>query len=265
MVKIFIDPGHGGSDPGATANGLREKDLTLEISKKIRDYLKAYKGLSVKMSRNNDRTLSLEQRTNAANKWGADYLLSVHINAGGGTGFESYIYNGSYSGKNKTNSLRNVIHNEVVKATGYRDRGKKQANFHMVRQSRMHASLTENGFIDNKSDADKLKSGAFLNKIAKGHAVGIAKAFKLKKKVKSKPNTKPSSGKHYKVQIGAFSRKDNADQLALRAKARGFDQFVVKQGNLYKVQLGAFKNKKNAESLSVKAKKSGFETYIAYE
>ncbi|WP_163583273.1 N-acetylmuramoyl-L-alanine amidase family protein, partial [Gracilibacillus saliphilus] len=77
MVKIFIDPGHGGSDPGATANGLKEKDLVLDISKRIKSKLKSYKGVSVRLSRTTDKTLSLSQRTNDANKWGADYLVSV--------------------------------------------------------------------------------------------------------------------------------------------------------------------------------------------
>src|SRR5690625_2559502 len=93
MTKIFIDPGHGGSDPGAVGNGLREKDLTLKISKKIANILKDYH-CSVKLSRTGDQTLSLKQRTDMANKWGADFLLSVHINAGGGTGYEDFIYNG---------------------------------------------------------------------------------------------------------------------------------------------------------------------------
>lgn len=66
MVKIFIDQGHGGSDPGAVENGLREKNLTLKISKKINEYLKEYKNVSVKLSRTSDKTLSLKQRTDMA-------------------------------------------------------------------------------------------------------------------------------------------------------------------------------------------------------
>ena len=90
MVKIFIDPGHGGTDPGAVGNGLLEKDLTLSISLKIRNLLNGYENTQVKLSRDKDITLSLKERTDMANAWGADYLLSVHINAGGGTGYEDF-------------------------------------------------------------------------------------------------------------------------------------------------------------------------------
>ncbi len=83
MVKVYIDPGHGGTDPGAVANGLKEKDLTLKIAKYTRDYLQDnYKGVSIKMSRTGDTYPSLTQRTNEANKWGADVFVSIHINAG---------------------------------------------------------------------------------------------------------------------------------------------------------------------------------------
>jgi len=83
MVKIYIDPGHGGNDPGAVANGLREKDLTLKIGLKLRDYLSGYENVQIRMSRTTDKTVSLSERTNDANKWGADLFVSIHINAGG--------------------------------------------------------------------------------------------------------------------------------------------------------------------------------------
>lgn len=193
MTKIFIDPGHGGTDPGAVGNGLREKDLTLDIAQRVSKYLNDnYTGHTIRMSRTTDKTLSLTQRTNAANSWGADYFLSIHINAGGGTGYEDFIFNGNVS--NKTVSFRNIIHAEITKELSeWRNRGKKSANFAVLRQSSMPASLTESGFIDTKADADKLKSSSFLNKIAKGHAEGLAKAFKLKKKVIKVSQDKPSA------------------------------------------------------------------------
>lgn len=197
MVKIFIDPGHGGNDPGAVGNGLQEKDLTLKISKKIKSKLANYENVQVKLSREDDRTLSLKQRTDMANGWGADYLISVHINAGGGTGFESYIYSGGVSSSTIAN--QNVIHPEIVQATGFRDRGKKRANHHMTRESRMPAILTENGFIDNTTDANILKSDSFLDNVAQGHVNGLVKAFGLKKK--SSSGSTPSGGT-YTVQAG---------------------------------------------------------------
>lgn len=193
MAKIFIDAGHGGHDGGATANGLKEKDLTLKIAKKIQAKLKGK--ATIKMSRTTDKYLSLTERTNLANQWGADYFLSVHINAGGGNGkgFESYVYNGGVSAKTK--SIRNTIHDEVMNSIGGKDRGKKTANFAVVRQSKMPAVLTENLFIDHKGDAAKLKDDAFLDKLAQGHVNGLIKAFNLKGGT-SKPSTsKPSKPK----------------------------------------------------------------------
>lgn len=85
MAKIFIDPGHGGSDPGAVGNGIQEKDITLRIATMIRDMLVSeYEDVTVRMSRTSDETVSLSERSNAANAWGADYFVSVHVNAGGG-------------------------------------------------------------------------------------------------------------------------------------------------------------------------------------
>ncbi len=181
MAKIYLDPGHGGTDGGASANGLVEKNVTLSIALKTRDILnRDYEGHSIRMSRTTDATVSLAQRTNDANSWGANYFVSIHINAGGGTGYEDFIYNGSVS--NNTITYRDKLHAEIMKQVDFRNRGKKRANFHVLRESSMPAVLTENGFIDTTADANKLKSDAYLNRIALGHANGIAQALGLKRK-----------------------------------------------------------------------------------
>ena len=183
MVKIFIDPGHGGQDSGATGNGLREKVLTLEIATRIKNLLLSeYDNVTVKMSRTDDSYVTLTERTSSANAWGADYFLSIHINAGGGEGYEDYIYPG-ISGVTK--AYQSNIHSEVIKLVNFKDRGKKTANFHVLRESNMPALLTENGFIDNSRDATKLKSASFIDAIARGHVNGIAKSFALTKKNKA--------------------------------------------------------------------------------
>jgi N-acetylmuramoyl-L-alanine amidase len=193
MVKIFIDPGHGGNDPGATANGLFEKDLTLSIALKLKAELLKYENVQVKLSRENDTYLTLSERAKMANDWGADIFISIHINAGGGVGFESYIYNGSVS--TSTIAYQNIIHEEIVKVTGWNDRGKKRENYAVLRETKMPAILTENGFIDNTTDANKLKNDSFLDNISQGHVNGIVKVFNLKK------NSTPSGITHI-VQAG---------------------------------------------------------------
>ncbi|MEH7525621.1 N-acetylmuramoyl-L-alanine amidase [Bacillus sp. JJ1503] len=184
MVKIFIDPGHGGTDPGAVGNGLFEKNLTLQISKRIQTMLTAFENIQVNLSRESDKTVSLNQRTNMANAWGAEFLLSVHINSGGGTGFEDYIHP---SKRQNSSSYQEIIHEEIVKQINLMDRGKKQENFHMLRESNMPAMLTENGFIDNPNDASKLSQFSYIERIARGHVNGLVRAFNLKEKSEKPP------------------------------------------------------------------------------
>lgn len=258
MKKIFIDPGHGGQDPGAVGNGLREKDLTLKIALKTRDILRTrYEGHSIKMSRTTDQTISLRERTNIANTWGADYLLSIHINAGGGTGFESFIYNGSYRNKPDTKALRSTIHNEIISRINFRDRGKKEANFHMLRESNMPAMLTESGFIDHREDASKLKSDSFLSQIAEGHAQGIAKALQLKGKV---------AEIYYRVVTGSFKQQINATKRVQELRNRGFLSFITTikhQGELYyRVVTGSFTERENAERRMGELKKAGYPSFM---
>lgn len=193
MFKLYLDPGHGGSDPGAVGNGLQEKNVTLSIALRIRDILiNEYNNVSVKMSRTGDTYPTLTQRTNEANSWGADYYLSIHINSGGGTGFESYVDTGVNS---VTVNYQNIIHGEIAKVIGLRDRGKKQARFHVIHASNMPALLTENGFIDSASDAAKMKDNNWIEAVARAHVTGLEKAFQLEKKVTAaRPNLPEKEG-----------------------------------------------------------------------
>ncbi|WP_400242568.1 N-acetylmuramoyl-L-alanine amidase [Niallia sp. JL1B1071] len=253
MVKIFIDPGHGGSDSGAVGNGLLEKNITLMIAQQISNILQnEYEDIAIRMSRTGDATVSLSERTDAANNWNADFYLSIHINAGGGTGFESYIYPGVGA---PTSTYQKAIHEQVVTMTGFNDRGMKSANFHVLRETHMPALLTENGFIDTTSDANRLKDSTFIVKIARGHVDGLEKAFSLTKK--------QNDSTIYRVQIGAFTKKENAANLAAQASGKGFDTAVLFRNNLYIVQIGAFSSRNNAEQLAAKAEDAGFSTYLS--
>lgn len=100
-------------------NGLKERNLTLQISTRIKEILsKEYQDVSIKMSRTGDTFPSLSDRTNQANAWGADFFLSIHINSGGGTGFESYIYPSSGT---PATTYQSAIHSEVLKLVNYTD------------------------------------------------------------------------------------------------------------------------------------------------
>lgn len=178
--RVYIDPGHGGTDPGAVGNGLQEKNLTLAIALGVRDHLNANWDVDIRMSRTTDLTRSLSYRSSDANSWGADVFVSVHINAGGGTGFESFRYTSASAG---AVALQNAMHPQILagmrSVSSITDRGKKSGNLHVLRETRMPAILTENLFIDRAADAALLKSSAFLAATARGHAQGIAQYLGL--------------------------------------------------------------------------------------
>ena len=178
--RVYIDPGHGGSDPGAVGNGLQEKNLTLAIALGVRDQLNANWDVDIRMSRTTDLTRSLSYRSSDANSWGATIFVSVHINAGGGTGFESFRYTSASSG---AVALQNAMHPHILSGmrsvSSVTDRGKKSGNLHVLRETNMPAILTENLFIDRAADAALLKNSGFLAATARGHAQGIAQYLGL--------------------------------------------------------------------------------------
>jgi N-acetylmuramoyl-L-alanine amidase len=231
VKKIFWDKGHGGSDPGAVANGLQEKTLTHKIVEYAMAYLAAnYTGFEQLASRKSDGTLTLSQRADMANQWGADVFISVHINAGGGTGFETYVYN---SASPSSVAMQNMLHEEIFAAMrkfgDIKDRGKKRANYHVLRETKMPAVLTENLFIDTL-DHKYLKNEAFLKAVGEAHARGVAKYLGLPKKAVNEPKQAPktTSNKLYRVQVGAFKDEANAEALLKKLHAAGFKDAIIK-------------------------------------
>lgn len=205
MAKIFLDPGHGGQDFGAIGNDLREKDLVLDIATRIQQQLGDFNEVEVQLSREDDSDLSLNERTELANDWDADIFISVHVNASGQTGFESFIWNGNVS--SVTQSYQNIIHAAIMNEIGGTDRGKKRANFAVLRTSKMPAILTENLFIDRTEDADRLRSNQFLESVAQGHTNGIVEIFGLEQgDSPSNPTPQPPSGTIATIQSTLNSR-----------------------------------------------------------
>lgn len=184
MIKIFADAGHGGKDSGGIGNGLKEKDIVLKMVKYFKKYLESnYQNVEVGTSRLTDKFYELSERAKMANNFKADLFISFHTNAGGGTGYETFVHPNAGS---PTSNMRKIIHNEMGKAInkfkGFKDRGTKVANYVVLRETKMPAVLTETLFIDRKEDASYLKNDQFLKDVAEGHAVAVAKIFNLKKK-----------------------------------------------------------------------------------
>lgn len=230
---IVIDPGHGGKDPGAVAHGLAEKDVVLKLAHLVRAELANYE-VNVRMTREDDRFIELSDRAAFANRLGAAFFISLHCNAGGGQGFESYVYERPSTA---SVSYQNVIHAEVMvylNKYGIRDRGKKRANFAVCRETRMPALLLENLFIDNQRENALLRDAVFLKGLACAITRGIAKALGLKEKPKPNPVSKPSSAKPnsnviHAVQVGAFADRKNAEKLAEELRKKGYSVFIFEK------------------------------------
>ena len=207
-VVVVLDPGHGGTDSGALGNGLQEKDLTLKIAKYCKEELEKYSGVTVYMTREDDRYLGnrvgdaasdLANRVDKAKEWGADLLVSIHINSGGGQGVEVYYPNSNYNatiGKEGEDSAQKIL-DELLKL-GLKNRGIKIRSteydtypdgslrdwYGIIRRSKLAGFpgiIVEHAFIDNESDAAKLKEESFLKQCGVADATGIANYFGLSK------------------------------------------------------------------------------------
>lgn len=175
---IVIDPGHGGSDPGAQHFGLSEKNLTLDIAQRLRDLLVA-RGWSVKMTRESDADVfgpnasavdELQARCDVANNAGARLFLSVHVNSytdGSLNGTTSYYYKGTDA------PLARALQRRLIAALGTTDDGVRHANFYVNRHTTMPATLVETAFVSNRADAARLATPEFRQKVALALADGI--------------------------------------------------------------------------------------------
>ncbi len=174
---VVIDPGHGGSDPGAVGCGLEEEDAVLEVALRTADLLRA-DGYTVHLTRSDDRFVGLSARAAFANDRGASRFISIHANANAGTpatGTETFVHTSAGS---TSRSLGGAVQEEMIAAWGLRDRGLKTANFAVLRQTSMPASLSEMGFINNCGiDAPLLGNSARLQEMAVAHYRGVVRSF----------------------------------------------------------------------------------------
>ncbi|MBU3108881.1 N-acetylmuramoyl-L-alanine amidase [Clostridium gasigenes] len=161
--KVFLDPGHGGVDPGAVANGIKESELNLIIADKVKKKLES-KNVQVMMSRTSDITVALGDRAKIANEYGADTFVSIHQNSA--TPMASGIETFYQFDKIQYIPFASKIQNALISNTGADNRGAKPEDFNVIRTSNMPSALTECGFITNSDDASKLKTDSYREKIA---------------------------------------------------------------------------------------------------
>ena len=178
VIRIYLDPGHGGYDPGAVGpTGVREKDCTLQVALRVGELLKA-RGISVGYSRTMDIALGATQASDLSNRaaWAniakAQYFLSIHINSFTNhiaTGTETYCLALGGEGEKLAKSVQSALVNEIKLP----NRGVKTANFQVLRETAMPAALVEVCFISNPGEEKRLKDADFLEKAAVGIAKGV--------------------------------------------------------------------------------------------
>lgn len=222
MVKVALDAGHGINTPGKrTPAGEREWSFNSKVIAAAVKYLKDYP--NVEVLRLDDPTgktdVSLAARTNKANKWKADILISMHHNANTGkwgtwTGTETYTYTGSWKNAER---LAGIVQKKMVAVYGLRDRGLKKANFHMTRESAMPAILIEGGYMDSTIDIVKLRDDKILDAAGKAIAESVAEYFNLKKKPGAVATTPPKKEVDEMAQTLPDTQKADMKKITKRA------------------------------------------------
>ncbi|MCL2415804.1 MAG: N-acetylmuramoyl-L-alanine amidase, partial [Defluviitaleaceae bacterium] len=185
MIKLFIDAGHGGNDPGAVANGMRESDINFEVSKKLAEILRNSDcGFDIMLSRPTTETnprhpldngKSVNARAIMSNEWGADYLISIHTNAAGGTGAELFFWEDTATVRKFSKSVLDTY----CKHLALRNRRNEATNrWGVIRLTKCPAILFELAFIDSPAHNPDVNILRYKrDEMAEALAVGICKYF----------------------------------------------------------------------------------------
>lgn len=175
---IVIDPGHGGSDPGAISGGANEKSITLNVSKKVADKLRRA-GANVHMTRTGDTYPTLTQRTQFAKSKFAESFISIHANSASASasGTEVWIDTKFNANGAESRLLAQYVQNKIVQKVNMKDRGVKDSAFQVLRQNNIPAILIELGFITNSSDRHKMTSEEYTELFAQAIYEGIVQYY----------------------------------------------------------------------------------------
>lgn len=237
MVRLALDAGHGLNTPGKRClksldkNETREWVLNSRIANYVQESLGDYEGIEV--LRLDDTTgrvdVPLKTRTDKANSFNADILISIHhnagINCGNGGGVVVYRYPSSLS---KTKDYQKKLYDKVIKHNklkGNRVSPLATGNFHITRESKMPALILENGFMDSKTDVPIILRDDHARKTASGIVEFLVEEFKLKKRPAK--DDKLKDNQVYRVICGSFKSRKNAEIRQQELRKAGFDSFVV--------------------------------------
>ena len=211
--KVYIGVGHGGSDPGAVAYGRKEKDLALDIAMACKNEL-VRNGVSVKISRETDSSVWLEDRIAECNKYAPDCAVDIHLNAGGGDGAEVFHSKADSS----DDALAQNILNEII-AIGQNSRGLKTRlasngtdYFGFIRQIKCKSALVECAFLDNATDVKIVDTLEERKAMGVAIAKGILKTLGV---VYKKPTTTTTTNTTTKIEEG--------DLVSIKSGAKYYD------------------------------------------
>ncbi len=250
--RIIIDPGHGGSDPGATFNGRQEKDDALALAMAVGRLL-SNAGFDVVYTRTSDVYNTPFEKATIGNNAGGDLFVSFHRNSsaipGNYSGNQTLVFNDEGL---KAQLARNI--NQNMAALGFEDKGVvERPNLVVLKRTKMPAILLETGFIN--SEKDNAIYDERFNEIAQGIADGIIGTL-------SDNGIVASEGTRYHVQVGAFRNAQLANNLATQLRNQGFQVKVISEDDLYKVVVGDFENLDNAVVTEQKLRSLGYNTFI---
>lgn len=208
MKKIYINPGHSDRDPGAVGFET-ERVLNVKVSIFMEEYL--LENYVCETRRNPGTMGGLYDICKDANDWGADLFVSNHFNAAGGDGYEALIYS-------ENRRALGEIFEKYVKQAGQNSRGVKlRPGLVVLRDTVMPAVLNEGAFVDNLQDIRDWNEDAELKKLGEAYAEAAAEYLQLERK----------QTRIYRVQVGAYAVKENAENMAKRLKNAGFDAIIV--------------------------------------
>lgn len=221
--RLCFDYGHGGEDPGACYNGRKESNDVLSIGRAVALEIRRH-GVTVDETRISDITVSLNNRSAFENKNTYDYFISFHRNAyepEKANGVEVYTYLNA-GAKNK--KLAQVVQKSLV-ALGFIDRGIKEANYYVLRETKAPAVLVEIGFVDNSKDNNlfDIKKNEIIKAISKAVLTELGIVYK-EESVSNFSDDKTL----YRVMAGSFSNKKNAEEQVQKLKAAGFDVTIMR-------------------------------------
>lgn len=229
MKKIIVlSAGHGGRDPGAVGNGVRESEAVLQVALHCRDYLNEnYEGHKLVLPRATDKFVSLPARRDLTRDVDADLYVSMHMNSFNNptaNGFETFVHSGPLY--ETTLQYQKIIHETIynyMQTLGVRDRGMKRANHDVTRMMPCPTVLVEYLFVSNPREAELAKNSTKLAGMGKVTAIAIAKALNLPKKSQQPVQNEV----WYRVVAGSYRDRDNAEMMRKNLQQQGIGAFIT--------------------------------------